>query len=85
MAADTAAGAKSASIGRREVGAVLEERENTSTSGYEQLSRSRTTLVTTLLTLSTATSYRGGLTSETWTQYLPSMARPTKVAGLFWI
>ena len=29
--------------------------------------------------------YRGGSTSETWMQYLPSMERPMKPAGLFWI
>ncbi len=37
-------------------------RESINTSGYEQSSRSRTTLVMILLTPLTATSYRGGLT-----------------------
>ena len=79
------AGAKLASTGSREAEAVSEVQESTSTSGCAQSLKSRTTLVMTLLTLLTATSYRGGLISETWMQYLPSMARLTKAAGLFWI
>ena len=77
------AGAKSANTGRREAGVVLEVQESTSTSGCEQSLRSLTTLVTILLTLLIATWYRGGLTSETWMQYLPSMARLMKAVRLF--
>ena len=48
----------SASIGSRGVEEVSEGRESINTSGYEQSSRSRTTLVMILLTPLTATSYQ---------------------------